>query len=214
MTVDKERIERHSGTPQGGVISPVLANLFMHYAFDKWMERNHPNSPFERYADDAIIHCKTEAEAKHILNSLNVRLTECKLELHPVKTKIVYCKDKDRTLKYENTEFEFLGYCFRRIFIKDRTVRLQFNFLPSVSKIEMISELISPIIRGWMNYFGKFNPSAMNYTMFCINSRLIKWAMRKYKHLRGRQRKATEWMKELAKREPNMFPHWVLGFTP
>jgi group II intron reverse transcriptase/maturase len=236
VTVDKERIERHSGTPQGGVISPVLANLFMHYTFDKWMERNYPNSPFERYADDAIIHCKTEAEAKHILNSLNIRLTECKLELHPVKTKIVYCKDKDRTLEYENTEFEFLGYCFRRIFIKDRTGRLQFNFLPSVSKksaksfrdklkdkelhkmtgskIEMISELISPMIRGWMNYFGKFNPSAMNYTMFCINNRLIKWAMCKYKHLRGRQRKATGWMKELAKREPNMFPHWVLGFTP
>lgn len=236
ITVAGKKIERCSGTPQGGVISPVLANLFMHYAFDKWMERNHPNSPFERYADDAIIHCRTEAKAKFILHTLDKRLKECKLELHPQKTKIVYCKDKDRTLEYENTEFEFLGYCFRRTLIKDRTGRLQFNFLPSVSKksaksfreklkgmgihkltgskIEMISELISLMIRGWTNYFGKFNPSAMKFTMLCINNRLTKWAMCKYKHLRGRKKRASKWMKELAKREPNMFPHWILGFTP
>ncbi len=134
--VDSEEctIERNSGTPQGGVISPVLANLFMHYAFDMWMVRTNTHAPFERYADDAIIHCKSEMEAQYILRKLYQRLRECKLELHPKKTKIVYCKDKDRKKEYPVTEFDFLGYTFRRIFIKDRLGRLQFNFLPSVSK--------------------------------------------------------------------------------
>ncbi|MDD4680969.1 MAG: group II intron reverse transcriptase/maturase [Clostridia bacterium] len=229
-------IERKSGTPQGGVISPVLANLFMHYAFDKWMERTNPQAPFERYADDAIIHCMTETEAKEILEKLKQRLEKCKLELHPTKTKIVYCKDKDRKKKYPNTEFDFLGYTFRRVFIKDRLGRLQFNFLPSVSKksakafrdkikamgihsftgskIEMIAEMIRPIVRGWLNYFTKYNPSAVKYSIDCLNWRLVKWAMSKYKCFRGHRSRAENWLKELAKREPNMFPHWALGMIP
>ncbi|KKO52355.1 group II intron reverse transcriptase/maturase [Paenibacillus sp. DMB20] len=229
-------IERKSGTPQGGVISPVLANLFMHYAFDLWMKRTNPNAPFERYADDAIIHCRTQAEAEEILGKLKERLEECKLELHPTKTKIVYCKDKDRVKEYPVTEFEFLGYTFRRMFIKDRLGRLQFNFLPSVSaksakafrdkiksmrihsytgsKIEMIAEMLSPMVSGWLNYFTKFNPSAVKYTIDCLNRRLIKWAMCKYKRFRGHRSRAEKWLKELAKREPNMFPHWVLGMVP
>src|SRR5690606_31534819 len=106
-------IERKSGTPQGGVISPVLANLFMHYAFDLWMSRTNPCTPFERYADDAIIHCRTQVETEEILEKLKKRFKECKLELHPIKTKIIYCKDKDRVKEYPVTEFEFLGYTFR-----------------------------------------------------------------------------------------------------
>lgn len=236
--VDSEgqTIERKSGTPQGGVISPVLANLFMHYAFDMWMGRTNPHAPFERYADDAIIHCKTETEAREILEQLNKRLEECKLELHPIKTKIVYCQDKDRRNEYPNTDFDFLGYTFRRIFIKDKLGRLQFNFLPSVSKkaakvfrdkikaiqlhshtgskIEMIAERINPIVRGWLNYFTKYNPSAVKYTIDCLNRRLVKWAMCKYKRLRGHRIRAEIWLRELARREPNMFPHWALGMTP
>ncbi|ASA19461.1 group II intron reverse transcriptase/maturase [Paenibacillus donghaensis] len=229
-------IERKSGTPQGGVISPVLANLFMHYAFDLWMKRTNPNAPFERYADDAIIHCRTQAEAEEILEKLKKRLEECKLELHPTKTKIVYCKDKDRVKEFPVTDFEFLGYTFRRVFIKDRLGRLQFNFLPSVSvksakafrdkikamrihsytgsKIEMIAEMLSPMVRGWLNYFTKFNPSAVKYTIDCLNRRLVKWAMCKYKRFRGHRSRAEKWLKELAKREPNMFPHWALGMKP
>lgn len=236
VTESKEVIERTSGTPQGGVVSPVLANLFMHYAFDIWVAKNFPDAPFERYADDAIIHCKTETEAMRILEALKVRMTECKLELHPQKTKIVYCKDKDRTREYPNTEFDFLGYTFKRTFIKDRLGRLQFNFLPSVSKksaksfrdkvkalkihsmsgskIEMLAELLNSMIRGWLNYFGKYNRSAVKYTMDCINRRLVKWAMCKYKRFRNHRRKANEWLKELAKREPNMFSHWTLGMFP
>ena len=229
-------IERISGTPQGGVISPVLANLFMHYAFDAWMVRTNPQAPFERYADDAIIHSKTEKEAVEILEKLKQRLEECKLELHPTKTKIVYCKDKDRKKDYPNTEFDFLGYTFKRVFIKDRLGRLQFNFLPSVSKksakafrdkikamqihsfagskIERLAEMINPIVRGWLNYFTKFFPSAVKYTIDCLNRRLVKWAMSKYKKLRGHRRRAEKWLRELAKREPKMFPHWALGMVP
>ncbi|AZU60839.1 group II intron reverse transcriptase/maturase [Neobacillus mesonae] len=233
---ENRKIERKSGTPQGGVISPVLANLFMHYAFDVWMLRTNPRAPFERYADDAIIHCKSEEEAQDILRKLNQRLKECKLELHPEKTKIVYCKDKDRVNEYPVIEFDFLGYTFRRIFIKDRLGRLQFNFLPSVSKksgksfrskikamnihkftgcnIQIIAEMINPMIRGWLNYFTKYNPSAVKYSIDCVNRRLTKWAMCKYKRFRGHRKRAETWLKALAKREPSMFPHWVKGMTP
>ena len=228
-------VKRKSGTPQGGVISPVLANLFMHYAFDMWMVRTNPQAPFERYADDAIIHCKTEMEAEVILGQLRQRMEKCRLELHPLKTKIIYCQDKDRKRTYPNTEFDFLGYTFRRMFIKDRLGRLQFNFLPSVSKksakafrdkikaiqlhrytgskIEMLAERVNPIIRGWLNYFTKYNPSAVKYTMDCLNRRLVKWAMCKYKRFRGHRKRAEKWLAEIAKREPNMFPHWTLGFV-
>ena len=236
VTENGECVERTSGTPQGGVISPLLANLFLHYAFDVWITRNYPNAPFERYADDAIIHCGSEKQASSILCHLKQRLAECKLELHPQKTRVVYCKDKDRTGEYPTTEFDFLGYTFKRVFMKDRTGRLQFNFIPSVSKksakafrervkqmeihlmsgskIEMIAERLNPVVRGWMNYFGKFNKSAMKFTLDCINRILVKWAMCKYKRFRGRECKAREWMREIAKREPNMFAHWTLKILP
>lgn len=225
--------KRECGTPQGGVISPVLANLFLHYAFDVWIARSYPDAPFERYADDAIIHCNTEKEALEILTSLEKRLKECKLEIHPLKTKIVYCQDKDRTKEYPVTSFDFLGYTFQKRFIKDKLGRLQFNFLPAVSlksgkafrkkvkamnlhhlsgsKIEMIAEAINPMVRGWLNYFKKYCPSAMKYTMDCLNRRLVLWAMQKYKRFRGHRRRAVEWLKDIAKREPRMFAHWVLG---
>jgi len=134
ITETKEVIVRESGTPQGGAVSPILANLFMHYAFDRWMTRNYLDDPFERYVDDAIIHCKSEQRALEILAALKVRLTECEPELHPQKTKIIYCQDKDRTGDFPHTEFDFLGYTFKKIFIKDRLGRLQFNFLASVSR--------------------------------------------------------------------------------
>lgn len=236
FVIGNEKVERTKGTPQGGVISPILANLFLHYAFDVWITKNYPNAPFERYADDAIIHCRSEGEAKEILNSLETRLKECKLDLHPQKTKIVYCKDSDRKYEYPAIEFDFLGYTFKRVFMKDRTGRLQFNFIPSVSKksaksfrdrikakrihsmtgskIEVIAKVLNPMIRGWMNYFGKYNKAAMKYTLDCVNRRLVKWAMCKYKYFKNRQERARTWLREVAKREPNMFPHWALGYAP
>ena len=201
-----------------------------------WIVKTSPQTPFERYADDAIIHCRTENEATRILKALDIRLKECKLNLHPDKTKIVYCKDEDRTKEYPNQDFDFLGYTFKRIFIKDRTGRLQFNFLPAVSQksakgfrekiklmqihkhtgstIGMIAELINPTVRGWLNYFTKYNPSAVKYTMDCLNRRLVKWAMSKYKRFKGHRSRAEDWLRSLAKREPSMFPHWVLGMLP
>jgi group II intron reverse transcriptase/maturase len=176
-------IERKAGTPQGGVISPVLANLFSHYAFDVWMQRNHPNYPFERYADDAIVHCRTLQEAEQIKRALETRMSEVKLELHPEKTKIAYCKDKDRKGDYPITEFDFLGYTFKAMYIRCRDGKIRNNFICYVSKksakdfrnkikkleihkktgstIQMISEMLNPMIRGWINYFAKYNPSAM-----------------------------------------------------
>ena len=227
-----EIILRTAGTPQGGVISPILANLFMHYAFDLWLTRNHGNNPFERYADDTVVHCRTEQEAKQLLAEIDTRLKECKLELHPTKTKIVYCQDKERQKQHPNTAFDFLGYTFRKVLIKDRLGRLQMNFIASVSKnagqalkdkvkslkihkrtgskIEMIAEKLNPILRGWMNYFGKFNRSAMKRTLDCVQRRLIKWAMCKFKRFRKHRRRAEEWLLQVRKRKPYMFAHWAL----
>ena len=201
-----EIIERNAGTPQGGVISPVLANMFLHYVFDMWMKRNFPQAPFERYADDGVVHCKSKEEALFIKESLVKRFAECKLELHPTKTRIVYCKDKDRTRDEDLTEFDFLGYTFKAVYIKCKDGKMRSNFIASVSKtsaktfrdkiksleihkktgckINMIAEILNPMLRGWMNYFGKFNPSAMKYTLQCIERRIVKWAMCKYKNLR------------------------------
>ena len=232
VTKDGTVTERVAGTPQGGVISPLLANLFMHYAFDEWMRKNYPHCPFERYADDTIVHCKTKMQAEYILTMINARMEQCKLTLHPQKTKIVYCKDKDRTETHDITEFDFLGYTFKGRVIRDKTGRIQKNFLPAVSKkacqslkdkikalelhkksgskIEMIAEEINPMVRGWMNYFGKYCKSAMQDTLLVIQRRLIKWAMCKYKRFRGHRERAVLWLSEIKKREPQMFAHWAL----
>lgn len=225
-----EVIERNAGTPQGGVISPVLANMFLHYVFDMWMKRNFPQAPFERYADDGVVHCKSKEEAFFIKESLVKRFAECKLELHPTKTRIVYCKDKDRTRDEDLTEFDFLGYTFKAVYIKCKDGKMRSNFIASVSKtsaktfrdkiksleihkktgckINMIAEILNPMLRGWMNYFGKFNPSAMKYTLQCIERRIVKWAMCKYKNLRGHKRRAEKWLLSVRKREPKLFAHW------
>lgn len=230
-----EIIERKSGTPQGGVISPVLANMFLHYVFDMWMKRNFPQAPFERYADDGVVHCKTKEEAVFIKECLTKRFAECRLELHPTKTRIVYCKDKDRTKEEDLTEFDFLGYTFKAVHIMCRDRKTRLNFIASVSKtsakafrdkikmleihkktgckIDMIAEILNPMLRGWINYFGKFNPSAMRYTLQCIERRIVKWAMSKYKRFRGHRRRAEKWLESVRKREPKLFAHWSRLYT-
>lgn len=228
--------ERTSGTPQGGVISPVLANLFLHYTFDKWMAIYQPHNPFARYADDAVIHCQTEAGAKKLLQSLNKRMNDCKLELHPIKTKIVYCKDADRKSEYENTSFDFLGYTFRPRLSKNRWGKHFVNFSPAISnkskksirqkvrtwnlqlkaekEIEDLSYMFNSAIQGWINYYGKFYKSEMYSSLRHINKALIMWARRKYKRLAKHKKRAERFVGRIAKRNPRLFKHWDIGIKP
>ncbi len=228
--------ERTKGTPQGGVISPVLANLFLHYVFDKWMERNQSQNPFCRYADDGIAHCRTKREAEELLKTLDMRFKECGLELHPEKTKIVYCKDDDRRGDYPCTSFDFLSYTFRPRRAKNRWGKYFVSFLPAVSNkagkamrqkarrwkmhlrsdksLEDLSKMFSPVIRGWINYYGKFYKSALYPTLHHLNKILVRWAMRKFKKLKGHRRRAEYWLGKIAQRQPRLFPHWQMGIKP
>lgn len=206
---DGTRVAREQGTPQGGVISPLLANLFLHYAFDVWMQRHYPIIPFERYADDIIVHCKSERQALWLKTVVARRLAQCKLELHPGKTKIGYCQDRDRTGNYPNESFDFLGFTFRPRGAKSRLGSYFVSFLPAVSqkaaksirsvirgwRLHRLSDkslldlscLFNPLIRGWLNYYGSYYKSALYPLFDQLNRSLKKWAMRKYQRLRGRQ---------------------------
>jgi len=219
-----------------GVISPVLANLFLHYVFDKWMVRKYPYNPWARYADDAVTHCRSEKEAEDLLEQLNERFNECGLELHPDKTRIVYCKDDDRRADYRETKFDFLGYTFRPRRSKNRYGKFFINFTPGVSNkaakamcnkirnwrihlkpdrsINDLSRMLNPIIRGWINYYGRFYKSALYPVLKHLNRALVHWARRKYKRLSRHRRRAEHWLGRIAHREPRLFAHWQMGVRP
>ena len=235
---DGSRVERTKGSPQGSVISPLLANLFMHHAFDDWMDRNHPNIQFERYVDDVVIHCVSEKQAKFILRAVRRRLNECRLELHPEKTQIVYCQDDDRRGKYERIKFDFLGYTFQPRRAKNRHGKHFVSFLPAISNkaakriretirnwrmagtrnnqsLEDLARLSDPYVRGWMNYYGRFYRSKCGLVLRYLNDALVKWARRKYKtRFRRKERKAAHWLGRIAARDPNLFVLWKLGIKP
>lgn len=233
---DGTLVERKRGTPQGGVISPLLSNLFLHYVFDKWMERNCPQIPFCRYADDGVVHCRSEAEALWLKGVLEVRFRQCNLELHLEKTRIVYCKDDDRRGDYPRTSFGFLGFTFRPRRSKNRQGKYFINFSPAVSKnagkvmrqearrwklhlrsdksLEDLSRMFGPVIRGWINYYGSFYKSALYPTLRHLNRTLVRWAMRKFKRLRRHRRRAEYWLGRIAQRQPWLFPHWQMGVRP
>ena len=237
QTEDGRTIERHSGTPQGGVISPVLANLFLHYAFDAWMVRNCPHNPWARYADDAVIHCRTREEAERLLGRLNERFGECLLELHPDKTRIVYCKDDDRRGEFQEIKFDFLGYTFRPRRSKNLHGEFFINFTPAVSNkackamrqtirhwylnlkpdkgLSDIARMFNPVLRGWINYYGRFYKSALYPVLKHMNRALINWARRKYKRLSTHRRRAEYWLGKIAKRDSRLFVHWwMMGIKP
>jgi len=228
---DGTRVERTRGTPQGGVVSPVLANLFMHYAFDAWMTREHPDLPWCRYADDGLVHCRTEAEAASMKAALAARLAECQLEMHPDKTKIVYCKDGRRKGQYPNTKFDFLGYCFGQKAAKNRERNEVFvGFGPQVSAASLkamrqrirelklrkrthvrladIAREINPILQGWLNYYGRYTPTAMYPMWKYVNATMVAWAMRKYKRYAGRKIQASQMIESIANKRPRLFVHW------
>ena len=233
---DGSLTKRDKGTPQGGVISPLLANLYLHYTMDGWLRKYYPQNPFERYADDSVVHCRTEEEAKTILESLKKRMQHCGLELHPVKTKIVYCKDDDRRGHYCTTKFDFLGYTFRQRRSKNRYGKYFVNFSPAISnaakktirqemrswKVHLrsdktlldLSRMFNPTLRGWFNYYGKYYKSGLYSVFVHFNRTLTRWAMRKYKKLKGHKRRAEYRLGRIAKAYPYLFYHWQVGLKP
>lgn len=229
--------QRNKGTPQGGVISPLLANLYLHYAFDRWMATHYPSIPFERYADDMVIHLKSEAQATLLKRKLTERLRQCKLELNPAKTKIVYCKDEDRTAEYPNISFVFLGFEFRPRGAKNKHGKLFCNFLPAVSSsaltkmkrtvrawrlkwcteksLEDLSRMFNPIARGWIQYYSKYYKSALFPLAEHINQHLAKWVEKKYKTFRRKPRRARHALGKIARQKTDLFAHWsILGYLP
>lgn len=225
---------RTKGVPQGGVISPVLSNLFLHYVFDMWVSKQYPRNVWCRYADDGIVHAKSEEDAQNILIALEKRFRECLLELHPEKTKIVYCKDANRKMCYSNTMFTFLGYDFRRrtAKAKDRN-NLFLSFAPAVSiqaqktmrleirktivrsKVAMslgdMADMYNPILRGWIEYYGRYTPSALYSVFRYFNMKLVKWAMNKFKKLKRHKVRAINYLQNIRKKKLNLFVHWKFG---
>jgi len=228
--------QRTSGTPQGGVISPVLANLYMHYAFDRWMVTQNLNNPWARYADDGVVHCQTKEEAENLLIRLKSRLATCKLEVHPDKTRIVYCRSDNNTERHEHESFDFLGYTFRCRVTKTKAGKFFNAFTPAVSKSaaqefrekmrgcryrgrmmtpDDLAKLMNPIIRGWANYFSRYCPSeARKKALDYVNILLVKWARKRYERVSGSCGKAFRWIVEVAKVRPNLFYHWQMGIRP
>jgi len=231
MQLEDGRLEpRTAGTPQGGVVSPLLANLFLHYVFDCWMAKTHPQILFERYADDIICHCRTKSEAAALLVQLQERFVACRLRLHPQKTKIVYCKDTHRTGSYPVVAFDFLGYTFQPRLAKWPNGKYGVSFLPAVSRsalkeirravrlwalqcrsdkrLDDLARMFGPYIRGWINYYSHFYKSALYSTLRLIDDHLSCWAQRKFKHLRQRPKRARTWLAGVVRRTPGLFPHW------
>jgi len=224
------QLQRERGTPQGGVVSPILMNLFMHYAFDTWMKRNNPQCPFARYADDAVVHCRTQEQAKEVMQSIALRLAECGLTMHPEKSKIVYCKDSNRTKPYPHVNFTFLWFTFRPRKALNKHRRLFTSFLPGVSAdalkrmrqtvrgwklnrqthvtLAALATQYNPIMQGWWNYYGAFYQTAMLNVSQHIDRALERWARRKYKALSGRKRGSVQWLRKMKDAEPKLFHHW------
>jgi RNA-directed DNA polymerase len=226
-------VKRERGTPQGSVVSPVLANLFLHYAFDRWMQRKYPHVPFERYADDAICHCASEAQALGLRQALERRFAACGLRLNPQKTRVVYCKDANRPGAYPERSFDFLGYTFRPRMASGRSRRRFVSFIPAVSdgaakrmrqevrrwrlhlrsdlELEDIAGWVRPILVGWVRYYGRFYPSRLREQLRTIDAFIVRWVSRKYRRFRGHTVMIWDWLRSLRRRNPNLFAHWALG---
>ncbi|MFF1646682.1 group II intron reverse transcriptase/maturase [Streptomyces sp. NPDC058240] len=224
---------RDRGTPQGSAVSPVLANLFMHYAFDTWLTREYPGLEFERYADDAVVHCVSLRRAQEVLAALEDRMEEVGLRLHPDKTRIVYCKDSNRRGSYEHTSFTFLGYTFQgREAWSRRTERCYTSFLPAISKDALnkissevrswrlhkqvratfheLARRVNPIVRGWIQYYGAFYGSKLVPLLLRINAYLLRWIRKKYKRFHSFKKAHACWQR-ITRQHPRLFAHWALN---
>ncbi len=229
---DGQQLARTVGTPQGGVISPLLMNLFMHYTFDRWMEKSRPQNPFARYADDAVVHCHQQEEAEQLLKDISDRLQVCLLTMHPDKSKVIYCKDSNRQQNYSQTQFTFLGFTFRSRVAISRAGNRFTSFLPAVSKeamksmrktikgwrmhrqtfatLEQLAHQYNAVLRGWWNYYGSFYKTEMRTLIDYINQRLACWTRRKYKKLKCHKRQSFLWLSRVARKQPTLFFHWQL----
>ncbi len=229
-----KRLRNGEGTPQGGVISPLLANLFLHYAFDRWLEKTYPNLSFVRYADDIIVHCNSQAEAEEVLDVIRKRLGECSLQLNEKKTKIVYCKKDHRKDKFKTVQFDFLGFSFQPRPTSNSNGEMFLGYDCAISRksekkiaeefrksefhrwtgsdIYRIAEAFNPKIRGWINYYGKFRMHMLMRIFRIFHWRLIKWAVKRYGRFGNSMHKAGRWLRNLAHSYPGLFVHWQYGF--
>jgi group II intron reverse transcriptase/maturase len=227
------------GTPQGGVISPVLANLFLHFVFDKWIEKQYPQAKFERYADDIVIHCQGIKPALRMMEAIKQRLTQCKLELNRKKSKIVYCRRNQKRqppFKPRYQKFDFLGFTFKPRMVKDKG-RTFLSVTPSISQkntkriseecyklklhrmvhltLDKLATILEAKTKGWIYYYGKFRMSGLRRAFRVLNMRLAQWVRNKYRRFRRKHwYYAYKWLKETSKDFPNMFVHWKYGFRP
>jgi len=221
--------KRDKGTPQGGVISPLLANLYLHYVFDIWVEKHWEGIQFERYADDIVCHCSSEEEAKQLKNQLEQRFNDCGLTLHPKKTKIAYCKSSNYTENYPIVSFDFLGYSFKPRLSKNRQGVFFVAFSPAISRksakavrnkisdwsifrnsqanLEAIACYSRATLQGWQSYYGSYGRAELKRVLFFLNEELVRWAKRKYKRLKTK-RQAVRWLRGVQQREPQLFVHW------
>jgi group II intron reverse transcriptase/maturase len=227
--------QRVKGTPQGGPISPMIANIFLHYGFDMWMVREYPTVWFERFADDVVVHCATERQARQVQDAVGRRLAEVGLLMHPDKTRIVYCKDSRRRLDFEQVSFTFCGYMFRPREAFDKVRKRSYTgFLPAAapgkltdmsrkaaawrlhrrtnSTLEDLAEEVNPALRGWLNYFTVFYPSAVVPIGQRMDRHLMRWARRKYKRLERSEKRARAWLKRVRERSPGLVAHWALRY--
>jgi RNA-directed DNA polymerase len=231
---DRSLTHRTKGTPQGGPISPLIANIFLHYGFDTWMVREFPALRFERFADDVVVHCVTERQAHLVREAIGRRFADIGLQLHPDKTRIVYCKDDRRRLAYDQVTFTFCGYAFRprETFVNGRR---RTGFLPAAAPEKLanmsrkvaswrlhrrttenltdLAEEINPALRGWLNYFTAFYPSAVTSIGKRVDRHLMRWARWKYKRLKRSEARARDWLQGIRKRQPGLFAHWTLRYT-
>jgi len=231
---------RSKGTPQGGVISPLLANIFLHIVFDKWIEKHHPEVKFERYADDIIIHCQNFKQAMRTLEAVKARFKQCKLQIKEGKSNIVYCKrnqKKHPPFKVHYLTFDFLGFTFKPRMVKGYFGNFHLGFTPSISRrnqkrinqilfklklhrmvhlrLSDLAGIIADRLRGWIYYYGKVRMSELHYVFRFLNMRLAKWVRNKYRRFRRKHWFfAYKWLQETAKHYPNLFVHWHYGFKP
>jgi RNA-directed DNA polymerase len=229
-------VKQGKGTPQGGVISPLLANLYLHYTMDKWIEQKHPQVQYVRYADDAILHVRSQQQAKQVMQELQARMHACELDLHPDKTKLVYCRDYRRQEEYPTVKFDFLGYSFQpRPTMSKQNGRLFLGFDCAISikskkriatkmkeldivkltfkSIVGVAQYLEPYIRGWVNYYGRFRISELNSVFQLLRQRLVKWVRQRYKRYKTNLNKAYEWLGRVRKQYSSLFYHWRLGFS-